>query len=444
MKIIELRAENVKRIQAVNIKPDGSLVVIGGRNGAGKSSTLDCIKYALGGKKGIPSEPVRKGEKRGEIFLDLGELKIHETIGINGASNLVVKNADGLKYPSPQKILDELMGPISFDPLEFARQKPDLQSATLQKLVGLDFRTLNQRRQEVYSDRTVQNRIVRNLESRIGAMPKATKDAPGEESSTAGILEQQKKAQAINEENMRIQTAWAQKNQVVEFTVGVIEEELGRITSLQRQIKNAQTLVEEKQASLKKDKAELEALGEQVQELQHQDLNQFDEKLKEAEKANTEIRLNIQRGKDREKLVTELTEANNSSDKLTKELEDIDVEKCTLISEAPYPIKGLAVTDEGNVVFEGLPLDQASSAEQLRVSVAIGLALNPKLKVLLIRDGSLLDDDSLAMVGEMAEGADAQVWIERVGEGDEVSVIIEDGMVKGEQQPVEEIQEQLV
>ena len=38
MKIIELRAENIKRLVAVTIKPDGNMVEITGRNGHGKTS----------------------------------------------------------------------------------------------------------------------------------------------------------------------------------------------------------------------------------------------------------------------------------------------------------------------------------------------------------------------------------------------------------------------
>ena len=38
MKIIELHAENVKRLKAVQIRPTGPLVEIAGRNGQGKSS----------------------------------------------------------------------------------------------------------------------------------------------------------------------------------------------------------------------------------------------------------------------------------------------------------------------------------------------------------------------------------------------------------------------
>ena len=82
------------------------------------------------------------------------------------------------------------------------------------------------------------------------------------------------------------------------------------------------------------------------------------------------------------------------------------------------------------MTFGSLPFSQASSSEQLRVSVAIGLALNPKLKVLLIRSGNLLDDDSLKAVAAQAEAAEAQVWVEWVTANAEgVSVMIEDGRV---------------
>lgn len=49
MKIIRLDAANVKRLKAVEITPDGTLQVVTGANGAGKSSVLDAIWLALGG-----------------------------------------------------------------------------------------------------------------------------------------------------------------------------------------------------------------------------------------------------------------------------------------------------------------------------------------------------------------------------------------------------------
>jgi recombinational DNA repair ATPase RecF len=76
MKIIELQAENIKRLKVVRIVPKGNTVVLGGDNEQGKSSVMDCIEMALGGAGRVPSVPIRSGATAGKIRLDLGELKV--------------------------------------------------------------------------------------------------------------------------------------------------------------------------------------------------------------------------------------------------------------------------------------------------------------------------------------------------------------------------------
>src|SRR4029077_4178854 len=120
------------------------------------------------------------------------------------------------------------------------------------------------------------------------------------------------------------------------------------------------------------------------------------------------------------------------SEHLTGLIEGMDQSKNEATTKAKYPVDGLQFDTAGGITLNGIPFEQCSSAEQLRVSVAIGIALNPKLKVLLIRDGSLLDDKSLLQVMAMAKEADAQVWIERVGEDEQTSVVIEDGAIRGD------------
>ena len=92
------------------------------------------------------------------------------------------------------------------------------------------------------------------------------------------------------------------------------------------------------------------------------------------------------------------------------------------------PIDDLTFGD-GAVLFKGLPFEQGSSAEQLRVSVAIAMAANPKLRVLRIKEGSLLDEDGIALIQKMAEGGDYQIWIERVDTSGKVGIVMEDGAV---------------
>jgi hypothetical protein len=90
----------------------------------------------------------------------------------------------------------------------------------------------------------------------------------------------------------------------------------------------------------------------------------------------------------------------------------------------------LSFNEERGVLLNGVPFSQASSARQLQAAVSIGLALNPKIRVILIRDGSLLDEDSMKLVSEMAEKNDAQIWVERVADGRPGCVVIEDGEIK--------------
>ena len=48
-----------------------------------------------------------------------------------------------------------------------------------------------------------------------------------------------------------------------------------------------------------------------------------------------------------------------------------------------------------------------------------------------VRDGSLLDEDSMQILAEMATEADYQVWVERVSTSGQGGIYIEDGRVKG-------------
>lgn len=101
-------------------------------------------------------------------------------------------------------------------------------------------------------------------------------------------------------------------------------------------------------------------------------------------------------------------------------------EKAKQLQAAKYPVEGLGVDDDG-VTFNGIPFSQASSAEQLRVSAAMALALNPKLRVILIRDGSLLDSEQGAALCKFAEENNCQVWLEQVSTDKAVGIVIEDG-----------------
>lgn len=423
MKIVELRSENVKRLSAVEIKPDGSLVVVGGANGAGKSSVLDSIMYALGGKDTLPSRPVRSGASKARITVDLGDLIVERTITAEGGGALKVKNKDGAAYPSPQAMLDSLCGRLAFDPLEFSRLKPGEQVDALKGLLGLDFSVADAEIDELYSERTGVNRDAKAIKARLDAMPKYD-DALAEEVNVADLLDELERRQALNRAKFnKEQEAKTAEHKVAEC-VRACRGVIANIEELERQLASERRVL----ASLESDRQECEVRAEHLQleakAMAEAECTEIHEQISAADSVNRKVRANAERAK----LAAEFGACETQAQQLTAGIDAIEADKAAKVAAANFPVEGLGFNDTG-ITFESIPFDQCSSAERLRVSVAMGLAMNPKLRVMLIRDGSLLDVDSLAMVADMAAAADGQVWLERVGTGEECSVIIENGAV---------------
>lgn len=409
MKIVSLSAENFKRLRAVEIRPDGHMVQIVGKNGAGKTSVLDAIWAALAGAAAVPAVPIRTGESAARIKLDLGEIIVRRTFKRQEdgevTTALSVENAEGVRYGSPQKMLDALLGELAFDPLAFARMAPKDQFETLRRFVpGVDFAAIDAATAADYAERTAMNR--RAKESRtIAEGILVSADTPTQledESAIADALEQ------AGAHNARV--AGIQKDRAFAAE---------RLAFIGREV-----------ARLEKQIADL-----QIEAAAHQDAQQrpVPEALDTAAiRARLErAKLANQRYRDREKQRQHLTDASafeQRAQELTRTMEIREADKRAAIAAAAMPVPDLDFGD-GVVLKNGVPFAQASDAEKLRASVAIALAMNPKLPVIRIQDGSLLDAASLALVGEMAAAHDAQVWVERVAEDGTVGFLIEDGAV---------------
>ena len=154
------------------------------------------------------------------------------------------------------------------------------------------------------------------------------------------------------------------------------------------------------------------------------DIDTINKQMVDAESINLKVREN----KTYDSTNKDVIKLREQSRSFSTEMAKIENNKANALAKTKFPIKGLAIDDDG-VTFEDIPFVQCSAAQRIRISVAIGLAMNPELRILLIREGSLLDDKNLAMVAKMADDADAQVWLERVSKGSECQVIIEDGEV---------------
>ncbi len=421
MRIVELRAENFKRLKAVNIRPDGSLVIVAGENDQGKSSVLDSIEAALGGSKSVPSDPIRKGKRRGRNVVDLGDLVVERQYSPTG-SKLVVKNRAGETQKSPQSLLDDLCDKLAFDPQEFARLEREKRTKVVKELVGLDFTKLDGQRSAAYSQRTDVNKDVKRLEAKLDLL-EVHDGVPEGEVSVAELTAELGKREEQLAGNGTTRKDLEDAEKQLTGTDEAIVEAKAEVATLRQQLEEAEgalTLREEERAAVLTVRDDAQEL---VDELKDPDLEDVKRQMAESDETNRKVRENQEHAR----VAKELEDKEDEAQTLTDEIAEVDDQKQQQIADAEFPIEGLGF-DEDGVTLDGVPFDQASESQRLMASVAVGAALHPKLRVLLIRNGNDLGEQKLQALAEMAEKLDLQIWLERIA-GGPGAVVIEDGVV---------------
>lgn len=435
MQIVNVTSKNIKGLVYAQIAPKKVATVIGGPNASGKSSLLDSIAYALGGKTLCPDKPIREGQDSAEVSVELtGEparmlppcvVRRRFFKKKNGMqdSELEIVTKDGFTAPSPQAILNDICGSLGFDPEAFLRMKPKEQAEILRKLVGLDFSALDLEYAEVYKTRTGVNDQGKRLKAQVESM-RPNIDVPEEEVSVVDLMAELKKRQEHNRKNQ------AEKDKLKQIEVNGIKT-LQAISTQEEEVKALEAKLQQAQKTLENYKSMAEeakrSFNDQtavVQSLIELDAGEVETQIANSQATNQKVREN----KKRVELTGELNAKRAESEKLTARLKEIEATKDKMRQSAQWPVEGLGY-DENGVTFNGLPFNQASSKEQREVAFGITAALSPTLKFAFIKDGSLLDDEGLLSFAEIAAKHGFQLFVERVGEGSECNIVIRQGEV---------------
>lgn len=411
-RLVELRAENVKAIKAVAIKIDGTMLKVNGRNGQGKSSLLDAVAMAIGGKDAFPLKPIRDGEDKAEIFLDFGGLKLTRRIWIKQGGgvghDLALEYADGRKPREKQGVLDELRGsPIADDPIAFSRLKPKERYDLLKQLVpNFDFDEQAAQRRDLFDERTQAGREFDRAKGAADSIV-VPKDAP---LKAVDIAELGTKLSLAINANALIENRRGRR----ELVADEIDQMRDEIDSTAARLKELHKLVAEKEEQL----AKAEPLPAKV------DTAAIEEEIQNAEALNAAARKRAEKtARDAEADALE-----TKYESLTQRIKAIDDAKAAAIESAKLPVPELSFGDD-DIMLDGLPFDQASTARKIRVSTALLMALKPELRVLLVREGSLLDDEARAALEADAKANDFVVLMECVGAGDGSGIVIENGEI---------------
>lgn len=395
MKILNLKISNFKKIVNVEITPTDNVVKISGKNGAGKSSVLDAFWVALGGTKNAPDQPIREGQALATIKLDLGDITVERRFSAGGKSVLFVTNEVGAKIKAPQKVLDDLLGRLSFDPLQFMRMGAKEQVTYLKELVGLDFTDMDAERSVLFDKRTQAKRTLADIESQHEAID-IHEDTPEETLNVADLVGD---LQTATETNATL-TRYVSRGSEIDV------------------------LLLDLQSKIELLKSERDAIIAYCGNNTEIDLQPIRDKI-----ANIELLNGYRRDMDtRDGLGLRIAKGREVIATMTENIEAVDEDKRNQLAASTFPLEGLGFDAEA-VTFNGLPITQASYAEQLKISTSMAMALNPDLRVIRITDGSMLDADSMKVIENIAEKNDFQVWVEIVDDTGEIGVYIQDGVV---------------
>ena len=415
MKILNLKSRNIKGIVAIDITPKGDIVIISGKNGAGKTSALDTIWYVICWRAGAKETPMpsRKGEKEAEGEVTLCEDLLPEEIAAgripkvlfivnrvwkaNGETKLKVTNGEGRKHTTldgkpPQKLLDDFIGYLSFDPRLFSQMSGKEQRQVLIDLTGFDITEIERKIAHLYDQRLDKGREVKSLSGNREEI--TIEDLP------EGLI-------SVDDINNELQEAMLTNTKIDDATRNKIMavEEITRLNNL------------------------VSSYGDYLQTHNKIPVESLEEKLTESQAINEQVR-----ARDRNRVADRKENAaRNEYNDFTREIDEQTKIKINGLKENWYkiPDQKLSLTDEG-IAYGGTPFSQIAFSEELKVCIKIGMALNTKLKVLRISDWSLMDSSSKEIVKSMAREFGYQIWAEEVDETGTVGFYIENGEVKAE------------
>lgn len=445
MQVLKYEAHNVLGVKDIKFDLAGRhLFLVGGANGQGKSSALSALVMALAGKSGMSDYPeiaLRKGEKKGKVTIELtGDADLMESKSITVELSLRQKpsgavveefrvlDSAGEEAPEPRKLLQRLFTLRAFDPLAFERMKPKDKATLVQEMLGLDLSKYDDEYKTVFEQRTELGRDGKRLAAQLDAAVKHD-DAPSDEVKVVDLmaelegLQQDARAHANMEK-----LADDLRNHQVEYTK-IADSLVEQIQALQKQLAETKEKIavkEKGEANARKKLAEMRDCTAEIAAIK--------EKIAKADEVNRKVRDNAAR----EVLEAEVKKSRGDYQKLTDRLKEIQEERAEVVANAKWPIDGMSLTEDG-LLMNGLPFEQSSTSQRIMASVAVGMALNPKLRLLVCQHGSDLDNDTLDALAKIVEEQDFQMIVEIVSRSKEdeerCAVVIADGEVVGALKP---------
>ena len=435
MKISKIKIKNLFGITESELS--GSSVEIKGKNGVGKTSVIDAIRYALTNKSDR-DYIVKNGETEGEIIIETdADLSIRRKPRTNQVDYKSIKK-NGAEVQSPESFLRDIFTELQLSPIEFISWDKNKQNATILNMIQCDWslqtikewfgeippdvnyeqnilQVLNDiQKEDGYYFRTRQD-INREARNKKAFIEEIAENIPmgyqAEKWESADLSELYTQIERIRKDNQTIEEAKRiidnKDNKIRKFeadkeiAISVLDREVSaKNTSLEKDILKLQEQIKAYQVELntleekKKDKlaviesnykaqvASYEKEVEQYEEYVGLEIKDITELLDEA-KTTEEMKAHLNEYYRMKNLQDNVEELVSKSEELTAKIEKARTLPGIILQTATIPIQGLSVKD-GIPLINGLPVSNLSEGEKLDLCIDVVVQKPGALRIVLI------------------------------------------------------------
>ena len=474
MKITKIKIKNLFGIK--EYEADGSNKELSGKNGTGKTSVIDAIRYALTNKSDR-QYIVRNGETEGEILIETDTGLFLDRKSRIGMTDYKSVKQNGVPVGSPESFLKDIVTQLQLSPVDFMQLDPKKQNSMLLDLIRYDW-DLNTVREwfgeiptNVNYDQNILS-VLNDIQAENGDYYMTRQDVNREARTKRALIEEiaselpaeynaeywkninlgelYTKIEKIRKTNSDIERAKlmveGQANKLRSFEAdreialagldremaaesNNIDSELARlkerITSLE---KEKESLNGKKTDRIKVIESEYERnkaqyLGDiaTYTELADKDITPIDNLIDEAETAER-MKAHINEYERMIDLQEELEALNDKSKKLTEKIELARNLPAVILEKAELPIENLTVKD-GIPLINGLPISNLSEGEKLDLCIDIAISKPNGLQIILIDGVEKLATDMRENLYKKCKEKGLQFIATRTTDDNELTVI---------------------
>lgn len=440
LRVTAIRLQNILGLREFEVRP-GSVTVIEGQNGAGKTTILEAIRAALGG--GHDATLLRKGSEYGEIVLELSDgSEITKEITPD-KTTAKITHPDFGELKKPRTVIDQLCDAFALNPIDFllADKKNRLQlllaaiplkvnerdlagimpMLTIQPNMNahaLDVFSVCEK--DLYDQRTGVNRVVKEKQTTAKELKKALPEGGSDKA-----VEQHRDAKA--QQGAFLAEVDARARQINEDT----DKEKARVRDVaSKEIADMKAerdnLIEKIRADYQKKIDEAQSyLSRKLDEVNGQQSVSHEMLAAESRTRTTELAKTVANAEAAvqtynraeaarahlQDLLNKAKEYEQKSHELTEALSDLAGIREAMLEE--LPIRGLTLQN-GEILIDGIPFDRLNESRRVRLAVEVAMLRAGKLPLLCCDGIERLDSNSLEALEQHAQACGIQLVLARV------------------------------